>query len=138
MNLISGIHHIATATNDLDATMAFYDEVFELSPKEGFPRQTPVGRVAFYSIGDVEVQVVEAEVVPAPTTTPAILLQHGLRLDHMTVALSSEADFETVRQRLIERGASDGVLTPFGNSSLLAYADPDGHRHEIIFQPEVQ
>lgn len=135
MNLVSRIHHIATAASDLDATVAFYDEVFGLTPNPGFPMESPVGRIAFYSIGGVEMQIVEAPVDPAPTETPAILLQSNLRLDHFTLAVDSQEAFDTIRERLVERGASDGTLTPFGDASLLAYSDPDGHRMEVIYQP---
>lgn len=38
--LVSQIHHVATATNDLDKMVAFYDEVFDLSPLPGFPKET--------------------------------------------------------------------------------------------------
>ena len=136
MSLISQIHHIATATNDLDAMVSFYSEVFELEPHPGFPKETPVGRIAFYAINGVEMQIVEAPVEQAPTDTPAILLQHGLRLDHFTVAVDSQEAFDTIKARLIDRGASDGAMTPFGDASLLPYTDPDGHRMEVIFQPQ--
>lgn len=135
MSLITQIHHIATATNDLDAMVAFYAEVFDLEPHPGFPKDTPIGRIAFYSIAGVEMQIVEAPVEKAPTDTPAILLQKGLRLDHFTVAVDSQETFDTIKARLMERGASDGTMTPFGDASLLPYTDPDGHRMEVIFAP---
>lgn len=133
MNLISQIHHIATATNDLEAMMSFYSEVFELEPHPGFPKDTPVGRVAFYDINGVEMQIVEAPVEQAPTDTPAILLQAGLRLDHFTVSVDSQEAFDLIKQRLIDRGATDGTMTPFGEASLLPYTDPDGHRMEVVY-----
>lgn len=133
--LISQIHHLATATNDLDTMVGFYEEVFELLPLPGFPKETPVGRVAFYSINGIEVQIVEAPVADAPTEHPAILLQKGLRLDHFTMSTTSQEAFDTIKERLIDRGASDGTMTPFGTASLLPYTDPDGHRMEVIFMP---
>ena len=135
MGLISQIHHLATATNDLDATMAFHREVFELEPYPGYPKETPAGRIAFYSISGVEMQIVEAPVHDAATDTPAILLQQGVRLDHFTVSVDSQETFDLIKERLVARGASDGTMTPFGDASLLAYADPDGHRMEVIYQP---
>lgn len=133
--LISQIHHIATATNNLDAMVEFYGEVFELAPLEGFPKETPVGRVAFYSINGIDVQIVEAPVAESPADMPAILLQKNVRVDHFTMSATSQEAFDTIKERLVARGASDGTMTPFGEASLLAYTDPDGHRMEVIFVP---
>ncbi len=134
--MLTQFHHLATATNDLDRMVAFYSEVFGLEPKEGFPKETPVGRVAFYDLGGVELQVVESgDVEESPTDTPAILLQQKLRLDHFTVLAESQEAFDTITHRLVERGASSGNVTAFGPSSLLAYTDPDGHTMEVIFTP---
>ncbi|MFK8025378.1 MAG: VOC family protein [Ilumatobacter sp.] len=133
---VSAVHHIATATNDLDRFMAFYAEVFELDPKPGFPMDTPVGRIAFYDLAGVEVQVVESGTIdPAPAEAPAILLQQDLRLDHFTLRIDTPAAFEAVKDALVARGASDGAVIDFRGADLLAFTDPDGHRMEVIHVP---
>ena len=75
----------------------------------------------------------EAPVSEAPADSPAILLQKGVRLDHFTMSTTSQEAFDTIKARLVERGASDGTMTPFGEASPLAYTDPDGHRMEIVY-----
>lgn len=136
MSLISHVHHLATATNDLDRLVAFYREVLELEPVPGHPMETPVGRIAFYMVGGVQLQVVESSDIPAaPSPAPAILLQDKLRLDHFTLHANSKEAFETIRERLVAAGATSGDVQDFQGSDLLAFTDPDGHIMEILFDP---
>ncbi len=137
MSLLQSVHHIATATNDLDRMMAFYAEAFELEPKPGFPMETPVGRIAFYDIGGVEWQVAESatEITAAPADIPAVLLQQGLRVDHVTFHIADPETFATVKGNLVRLGASTGDVQDFRGSDLLAFTDPDGHTAEVIHTP---
>lgn len=134
---VAAIHHIATATNDLDRFVDFYKTVLDLEPDPGFPMDTPVGRIAFYDLAGVQLQVVEASgIEPAPADQPAILLQQNLRLDHYTLRIDSADAFAKVKDALVERGASDGTVVDFQGSDLLAFTDPDGHRMEVIHVPQ--
>ncbi len=136
MALVSAVHHIATATNDLDRFIDFYREAFELDPLPGFPMETPVGRIAFYDLGGVQVQIVEGgEIEPAPADVPAILLQKNLRVDHFTLRIDSADAFAAAVDNLVRLGASDGKATDFQGSDLLAFTDPDGHVMEVIHTP---
>lgn len=131
--LAKAVHHIATATNDLDRMISFQREVFELEPLPGFPRETPVGRIAFYDLGGVQLQIVEqGAIAPAPAETPAILLQRDLRLDHYTVLADSEDAFDVIVERLRARGAAAGDTTTFGEQRLQAFRDPEGHLMEVL------
>ncbi len=139
MSLLSSVHHIATATNDLDRMVSFYRDAFELEPAPGHPMETPVGRIAFYQIGEVQVQIVESgNIGEALADTPAVLLQRDLRLDHVTMHAESAAAFASIRERLIKLGATTGDVQDFRGADLLAYKDPDGHVMEIIFDPARQ
>ncbi|MGH1487940.1 MAG: VOC family protein [Acidimicrobiales bacterium] len=136
MALVAAVHHIATATNDLDRFVEFYRAAFELDPLPGFPMETPVGRIAFYDLSGVQIQVVESGTIsPALADAPAILLQQNLRLDHFTVRIDGAEAFATVRQNLIDLGASSGDVQDFQGSDLLAFTDPDGHVMEVIHVP---
>jgi hypothetical protein len=53
------------------------------------------------------------------------------RLDHLALHAASLADFETIRGRLMERGASDGFVTDFGPILSLFFRDPDGLEAEV-------
>lgn len=133
---VSAVHHLATATNDLDRFVAFYSEAFDLDPDPGFPMDSPVGRLAFYDLGGVQLQVVESGTIePAPAETPAVLLQQNLRLDHYTLRIDSAEAFDAVKDALVRLGASDGNVVDFRGADLLAFTDPDGHVMEVIHVP---
>lgn len=137
MALVAAVHHIATATNDLDRFVGFYREAFEFDPLPGFPMDTPVGRIAFYDLSGVQLQVVESgTIAPALADTPAILLQQDLRVDHFTLRIDSAKAFATARDNLVRLGASSGDVADFQGSDLLAFTDPDGHVMEIIHTPQ--
>ncbi len=136
MALVSAVHHIATATNDLDRFVQFYKEAFDLDPLPGFPMDSPVGRLAFYDLGGVQVQIAEGGTIePAPADTPAVLLQKDLRVDHFTLRIDSAEAFATANENLVRLGASDGNVTDFRGADLLAFTDPDGHIMEVIHEP---
>ncbi len=136
MSHLSAVHHIATATNDLDRLVSFYREAFELEPAPGFPMDSPVGRLAFFDVGGVQLQVVESgAIAPAPAETPAVLLQKDLRVDHVTFRIDDAEAFAAVTANLVRLGASDGTVQDFRGADLLAFTDPDGHIAEVIHDP---
>jgi catechol 2,3-dioxygenase-like lactoylglutathione lyase family enzyme len=48
------------------------------------------------------------------------------RLDHLALQADSLDAFETIRSRLMERGAADDFVTDFGPMLSLFFRDPDG------------
>jgi catechol 2,3-dioxygenase-like lactoylglutathione lyase family enzyme len=133
---VTAVHHIATATNDVDRFVGFYRDAFDLEPIPGFPMDSPVGRIAFYDLGGVQIQIVESgTIAPEPAEAPAILLQQNLRVDHFTLTIASAEAFAAARDNLIRLGASTGEVQDFRGADLLAYTDPDGHIMEVIHTP---
>ena len=53
------------------------------------------------------------------------------RLDHLAVQAASIEAFETIRDRLIERGAADEFVTDFGPILSVFFRDPDGLECEV-------
>ena len=53
------------------------------------------------------------------------------RLDHLALQASSIDAFDTIRDRLVGRGASDGFVTDFGPLLSLFFRDPDGLEAEV-------
>jgi catechol 2,3-dioxygenase-like lactoylglutathione lyase family enzyme len=53
------------------------------------------------------------------------------RIDHLALQAGSIESFETVRDRLVARGASDGFVTDFGPILSLFFRDPDGLECEV-------
>ena len=61
------------------------------------------------------------------------------RLDHLALEAASIDAFETARDRLVARGASDGFVTDFGPVLSLFFRDPDGLEAEVcVTNPDAQ
>ena len=54
------------------------------------------------------------------------------RLDHFGLQAASVESFETIRQRLVEHGASDGEVNDFGTARSVFFRDPDGLEGEVL------
>ena len=126
--LLNGVNHVALLTSDTGRLVRFYEEVFGATA-------TPAGDEAegltmtFISIGAAELNVFE---VPgneeARRQTP--MFGRG-RIDHLGLQAASLEAFDTIRERLMARGASDGFVTDFGPALSLFFRDPDGLEAEV-------
>ena len=56
------------------------------------------------------------------------------RLDHLAVQAASLEAFETIRDRLMARGAADDFVTDFGPMLSLFFRDPDGLECEVCVE----
>ena len=54
------------------------------------------------------------------------------RLDHFGLQAASVEGFETIRQRLVEHGASGGEVNDFGTARSVFFRDPDGLEGEVL------
>ena len=62
------------------------------------------------------------------------MFQRG-HLDHVALGARSAADFETLRQRLVDRGATDGTIEDLGAFHSLWFVDPDGKAVPAVPEP---
>ena len=130
--LLEGVNHVALLTNDTDRLVRFYEEVFEanvVSRIDGV-QGVPGAALTFVRIGpSTELNVFE---VPGNTEaqrqTP--MLGRG-RIDHLGLQAASLPAFDTIRDRLIQRHATDGFVTDFGPVLSLFFRDPDGLEGEV-------
>jgi hypothetical protein len=53
------------------------------------------------------------------------------RIDHLGLRAASLDAFETIRQRLIQRGAADDFVTDFGPVLSMFFTGPDGLEGEV-------
>jgi catechol 2,3-dioxygenase-like lactoylglutathione lyase family enzyme len=129
--LLAGINHVAVLTDDTDRLHAFYRDVFDA---EVFADQTirdgeHEGRLSFVTVGPhTQLNVFELPVAP-PTHTP--MFGRG-PIDHMGLQAASQEAFDLIRDRLIERGSTDGFVTDFGIAISLFFIDPDGLEGEVL------
>jgi len=133
--LLKGLNHVATITNDAARLVGFYREVFDaevLRDGSEFPDgQGP--RLTIIKIGEwSELNVFEIEGnTEADRQTP--MFGRG-RLDHLAVQAASLEAFETIRDRLMARGAADDFVTDFGPMLSIFFRDPDGLECEVCVE----
>src|SRR5882762_4051323 len=103
--LLNGVNHVAILTNDAKRLHAFYGEVFDAPVTKDFAAGEG-GRLSFIDIGPAhELNVFEIEGnTEAQRQTP--MFGRG-RIDHLALQAGSLEAFETIRERLIARGAAN-------------------------------
>jgi len=127
--LLDGINHVAVLTNDTDRLHAFYREVFEATVSHD-ETPGPGMRLSFIDVGphsELNVFQVDGN-AEAEHQTP--MFGRG-RLDHLALHAASLDAFETIRERLMARGAADDFVTDFGPILSLFFVDPDGLEGEV-------
>lgn len=130
--LVNGINHIALISKDVDRLRTFYTEVFDAEAGPTTPHGECGGEtMTVIHIGphtELNVFTIEGNREPDRQTP---MWGRG-RLDHFGLQAASEESFETIRQRLIERGASDGHVTDFGSMRSVFFRDTDGLEGEVL------
>ena len=135
--LLDGFNHVAILTKDTKRLHAFYEEVFDASvPRDG--PETPEGADVRLSVVHVgphsELNVFEIDGnSEAERQTP--MFGRG-RIDHLALHAGSLEAFETIRDRLMARGATDGFVTDFGPILSVFFRDPDGLEAEVLLPKE--
>ena len=127
--LLSGVNHVAILTNDTDRLHEFYRGVFDVTVS--YDRTEAEGmRMSIVDIGPTaELNVFEvAGNTEATRQTP--MFGRG-RIDHLALEAASPEAFDTARERLMARGATDGFVTDFGPILSVFFRDPDGLEGEV-------
>jgi catechol 2,3-dioxygenase-like lactoylglutathione lyase family enzyme len=127
--LLDGINHVAVLTADTDRLTAFYAEMFGATV-DGEMREGEAFRITLVKVGPTsELNVFEiAGNQEASRQVP--MFERG-RLDHLGLQAASLDAFDTIRDRLVACGASDGFVTDFGPVLSLFFRDPDGLEGEV-------
>jgi catechol 2,3-dioxygenase-like lactoylglutathione lyase family enzyme len=132
--LLDGFNHVAILTNDSKRLHAFYEDVFDATvPRDGPATGEGDVRLSVIHVGPhSELNVFEITGnTEAQRQTP--MFGRG-RIDHLALHAESLDAFETIRDRLIARGASDGFVTDFGPILSVFFRDPDGLECEICVE----
>lgn len=129
--LTDGFNHVAILTGDTGRLHAFYQEVFDAEVRYDGPE--PGNSSVHMSVVHVgphsEFNVFEVEGnTEAERQTP--MFGRG-RIDHLALQAASLAAFETIRERLMARGAADDFVTDFGSTLSVFFRDPDGLECEV-------
>jgi catechol 2,3-dioxygenase-like lactoylglutathione lyase family enzyme len=129
--LTSGFNHVAVLTSDTERLQAFYTEVFDAEVvRDGPETDNPDFRLTIIYVGPTaELNVFQIKGnTEARRQTP--MFERG-RLDHLALQAESLDAFETIRDRLMARGAADDFVTDFGPMLSLFFTDPDGLESEV-------
>ena len=137
MSLVTGVNHVAVVTDDLDRFVDFYTSVFGLPVV--FAEDTPEFRHAILRTGPNS-WLHPAEITGNPHGAARSAMFDRGHLDHVALAAASEDAFDTLRSRLVERGACEGGIDDLGAFHSLWFVDPDGMRGEltVIVDPDLQ
>jgi catechol 2,3-dioxygenase-like lactoylglutathione lyase family enzyme len=137
--LTVGLNHVATLTNDAARLHRFYEDVFEAEVVRDAPEtDDDAVRLSIVRIGPwAELNVFQIEGnTEADRQTP--MFGRG-RLDHFALQAASVEAFETIRERLIARGAADSFVTDFGPVLSVFFRDPDGLEGEVcVANPDAE
>ena len=139
--LTSGYNHVAVLTNDTDRLHRFYEETFDAVVRRDGPGSEDAPGSVRFSIVDVgptaELNVFEIEGnTEAERQTP--MFGRG-RIDHLALQAASLEAFETIRERLMARGAADDFVTDFGPVLSVFFRDPDGLECEVcVVNPDAK
>ena len=133
--LTRGFNHVAILTNDTDRLCSFYEAMFDATvrvPGGGPPPESGM-RLTFIDVGPgVELNVFQIDGNrEADRQVP--MFERG-RIDHLALQAGSIEAFETIRDRLVASGASDGFVTDFGPILSLFFRDPDGLEGEVCVE----
>lgn len=130
--LLDGVNHVAVLTSDTDRLHAFYREVFDAAVLSDATVDEGV-RLSFIEVGPhTELNVFQIDGnAEASRQTP--MFGRG-RLDHIGLHAMSLDAFETIRDRLIARGAADSFVTDFGPILSMFFTDPDGLEGEVCVE----
>jgi glyoxylase I family protein len=125
--------HVALITADLDRFRRFYEDVFGLRAVEvDHPDGMPFRRLAsFTDAGGDVVRMLVFEVPAYTSGLPDDVIGRRGRLDHIAFHVDARNDFDAVTNRLVERGASSGVVSELGPVFSVLFVDPDGGHHNL-------
>jgi catechol 2,3-dioxygenase-like lactoylglutathione lyase family enzyme len=126
---------VALAAPDVDATASFYAEVFGLEITDITEPSSYRNVLLFFPNGSF-LQVLDAADAPpvvAPESGPRTgRYLDGAPLDHFSLFAADVAALEEIRDRLVERGVSDGQISDVaGLVRNLEFKDPDGRNVDV-------
>ena len=130
--LTDGFNHVAILTGDSERLHAFYREVFDATvlrdgPEPGAPANVRLSIVNLGPSSELNVFQIEGN-HESERQTP--MFGRG-RIDHLALQAASLDAFETIRDRLMARGSTDGFVTDFGPILSIFFRDPDGLECEV-------
>lgn len=125
--------HAAIMTPDLDRARRFFEDVLGLRTLVvEHPQGAPFRRLAVLTdAAAASAMLLLFEVPGYDSGLPDDLIGRRGRIDHLSFVVSDDAEFAVVVQRLVDAGASSGVVEELGPSRSVLFVDPDGSHHNL-------
>lgn len=127
--LLSGVNHVAILTNDTERLHAFYRDVFDATVFHDQTEREGV-RLSLVDIGPTAKLNIFEVVGNTEAERQTPMFGRGC-IDHIGLEAASQEAFDTIRERLIACGATDGFVTDFGAAISVFFRDPDGLEGEV-------
>jgi catechol 2,3-dioxygenase-like lactoylglutathione lyase family enzyme len=130
MPVTSGFNHVATLTTDLDRHADFYNRAFGAEVTFRMDATPEHPRMFILDLGaGAALNVFEV----APDEIIGEQRKQGARgaIDHFAIAVTSLAELEAVKQRLVDAGAEIGEIQRLGDEWSLFFRDVDGMELEV-------
>jgi len=134
------IHHIALTVTNLEASIAWYETIFDIKYHMEVPHEGGTGKVLADDAGHLVFALHHHD---ANQSEPCAETRTGL--DHVGLSVPTRADLETWQTHLEERGVQRSPVAnrpctqspiadlPFG--SILVFRDPDNIQLEMFAPP---
>ncbi|HEX5616143.1 MAG TPA: VOC family protein [Acidimicrobiia bacterium] len=130
MPVTRGFNHVATLTPDLDRLVRFYEQAFDAVVTFEMEAAPDHPRMIILDLGGGA--ALNAFEVGADTILGDRTVQGGRgAIDHYALAVSSRAELEAMRDRLVTAGAEIGEIQQLGHEWSLFFRDPDGMELEV-------
>lgn len=130
--LLDGVNHIAWISKDVARLGAFYADVFDAEVGPTRPHGDDPGEtMTTIRIGprtELNIVTIEGNTEPDRQTP---MWGRG-RIDHVGLGAATREAFDTIRERLVDSGASDGHVNDFGGALSMFFRDPDGLEGEVL------
>ncbi len=130
--LLDGVNHIAWISKDVARLGEFYATVFDAEVGPTRPHGDDSGEtMTTIRIGpgtELNIVTIEGNTEPDRQTP---MWGRG-RIDHVGLGAATPEAFQTIRERLVEAGASDGHVNDFGGALSMFFRDPDGLEGEVL------
>ena len=129
----SRLGHAGVITPDLERFRRFYEDVLGLRLAiVDAVSELPCRRLGAFTDRDGAAIVILALEMPGYRSglSDDVLGRRG-RIDHIAFS-AADNEFDEIVGRLVDAGASSGVVTPLGPVRSVRFVDPDGAHHHLL------
>jgi glyoxylase I family protein len=126
MDPVSAVHHISFTVRDLDRSVAWYGDLFDLAPM--MEEEHGGGRAVVLAGPGTSVFIGLHTHVG---TGPQPFAETTVGLDHVAFAVADRSSLEAWQRRLDERGVAHSEIKDRPYGSILTLRDPDNIQMEL-------